>query len=58
MTVKVQMDDELKVFEGVTKVEGMLAFDMFENKIIIHQGEQKTTFKEYEIIDIIIECEV
>lgn len=58
MTVKVQMDDGLKVFEGVTKVEGMLAFDMFENKITIHQGEQKTTFKEYEIIDIIIECEV
>lgn len=50
MKVTVQMDDVVKFFENVTKVETFLAFDMFKNKIVIHQGKKKTTFKQCEVI--------
>lgn len=50
MTVTMQMEEEVKCFKDVTKVETFCAFDMFENKIVIHQGKKKTTFKQYEVI--------
>lgn len=50
MEVTVKCDDVIKFFKNVTKVQTFLAFDMFENTIVIYQGRKKTTFKEYEII--------
>lgn len=49
MKVTVQCDDVVKFFNDVTKVETFLGFDMFENKIVIHQGKKKTTLKECKI---------
>ena len=49
MKVVVQCDDVVKFFEGVTKVQTFLHFDMFENEIIIHQGKKKTKLKQWEI---------
>lgn len=51
MKVIVQLEEEMKVFENVTKLEGLCAFDMFKNNIVIHQGKKKTKIKEWEIID-------
>lgn len=49
MKVIVQLDNVVKYFDDVTKVETFLAFDMFENEIKIYQGKKKTVFKQYQI---------
>ena len=50
MQVIVQFDEEQKTYENVTKLQGLCAFDMFENKIVIHQGKKKTRIKQCEVI--------
>lgn len=50
MKVIVQLDDVVKYFDNATRIKHCLAFNMFENKTEIYQGEKKTAFKQYEII--------
>lgn len=57
MKVTVQMDDVVKFFKGVTKIESFLGCNMFENTIVIHQGKKKTIFKQYEIIGFEVKSE-
>lgn len=53
--VIINTEDERIVIENVSKVEANLAFDMFENKIVIHMGRKKRTFKQYQIINMVVE---
>lgn len=49
MKVIIQLEDAVKYIDNVSKIETILAFDMFDNEIKIRQGERETVFKQYEI---------
>lgn len=53
--VTIDTDDGRIVIDNVSKVDIDMAFDMFENKIVIYSENGKRTLKQYEIIHILIE---
>lgn len=55
MKVIVQYMEEVKIFDNVTKIDTLLAFDMFANEIKIFQGKKVTTIKQYKIEGFIVE---
>lgn len=53
--VTIDTEDERIIIDNVSKVDMDMAFDMFENKIVIYSKGKKRTFKQYEIIHMLIE---
>lgn len=49
MKVIVQYDGRKVIYDNVTKVDCSVAFDNFENKMTIFQGEKKKIIRLYEI---------
>lgn len=49
MQIIVQYDERKEIYDNVTKVDGFLTLDAFENYITIFQGTKKTNIKQYEI---------
>ena len=48
--VIVQYVDRTQYFDNVAKVEGLTAFDMFENYIDIYQGNEKQELRHIKLL--------
>lgn len=50
--VVAMLDENVHIFENVTRVKIDLSGDMFENKVYIYQGKKLTKIKQYQLIEI------
>ena len=56
MKIAIRFEDNIAVYNNVTKVEGNLSLDEFnDSEIVIHQGEKVTPVKTLHIVSFKVE---